>query len=449
MNCPGCGASIFDASRACGRCGASLHVGSAPDDAQATTAWAHGFAQSQTSDTEPTESLAGFEADLPATRRRRRAWFVAGAAVIAAAVTAIVSFGTSVHGDVAKRTSVSATTSNSGSEANEWWTSAPLGERRDSVEVLAYGFPGIDERDLGRVFDVDLKPIAGAVPLFEVRPPKRVRRNEISKRLLRTWDNSILDGGVQFLFVGLDSTATVNHDITIYHSHEVQDVVALDETGRLRQPPPEAIFYLAEVHEGSCVDFLIEGDYSETGNKLSVLFTNGAGSMQDVEAHGNYSLEVKGLGIKDVTREGVFTMKVDDIAKNFRAEAAPIELVFRTIPGRTYQPKKAPAPITIADVPSLKLHDGASSSAWIVKPGHYRLVGTSKPNGLALLWGSANVSCIPDLAAGSEHTSVDSVCTVTRTTSVRVSNPSIAHDIADELLRGPEETMSVYIAKVP
>jgi len=187
MNCPGCGASIFDASRACGRCGASLHVGSAPDDAQATTAWAHGFAQSQTSDTEPTESLAGFEADLPATRRRRRAWFVAGAAVIAAAVTAIVSFGTSVHGDVAKRTSVSATTSNSGSEANEWWTSAPLGERRDSVEVLAYGFPGIDERDLGRVFDVDLKPIAGAVPLFEVRPPKRVRRNEISKRLLRTW----------------------------------------------------------------------------------------------------------------------------------------------------------------------------------------------------------------------------------------------------------------------
>lgn len=66
---------------------------------------------------------------------------------------------------------------------SEWWT-APPGRRQD-VEALGYGFPGIDESDLGAVFTSDLKEVHGAPNLFESKPPRRVVRDSMQHFVLK------------------------------------------------------------------------------------------------------------------------------------------------------------------------------------------------------------------------------------------------------------------------
>ena len=322
----------------------------------------------------------------------------------------------------------------------------PRDQQAQSVEVLAYGFPGIGEDDLGVMFTADLKPVAGAPRLYDKATPKHVPRNEFDKHLLRASETATIDAGAQFLFVGLGVQQTEQHDVVIFHAHEVKYVAKLGDAAHVsdRPIPDDAVFYLAEVNVGSTADLIVEGDYSETGQRLSLLFSQGSVSGKSVEALGNYQLDIKGLGFDDFDGSGALAMTLGEIQQHYKSAPAPIELVFRTIPGRTYRPPAHPT--TVFEVPSLKLKDGAAQTWQPIPPGTYRFVGSSKPNGLAISWTGA-VNC--DQAPQREYTSLRTTCTVRSTSALIISNPPVAHDIADQLGGGPDENMSLYLLRMP
>jgi uncharacterized membrane protein len=321
-----------------------------------------------------------------------------------------------------------------------WWT-PPSNSPRQQVEVLAYDFSGVDEHDLGAVFTEDLQPVAGAPHLFEESPPKRVKRNQVDKHLLRSWDGSSLDSKIRFLFLGLGLSNEQRRDRAVFHSREIEQIVTVDESARMRRPPASAMFYLSAVHIGSCVDFVIEGDYAETGKKLSLLFGPGSVSLQDVNSRGRYDLSVRGLGVRDVNREGIWAMTIDDITRSYRAESAMIELVFTTIPGRIYHAPMVAVPFAAIDEPEMQLKDGGYSTWTISSAGRYRLVGRSSPNGLGIAW-SEGVECDTAFVPGAEYRSLDMTCMVPASSALRISNPTTFG-------LGDDETMSIYLAKLP
>lgn len=253
MRCHNCGSVITGAPEVCPRCRTPF------DDSHSTLAWSAAEAEQ-----------AQFDAELIAVRRTRRLVVVAvvggmlALSAVAVAGVLLWSRGSSPPAPVAPVASAAAGASqlahaavtegphSAAPPAEQWWTPPPSGARQ-RVEVLAYGFSGIDERDLGAAFTADLQPIAGAPHVFEERAPRHARRNEVDKHLLRRWDGSNLDAGIRFLFVGFGSASRTDHDHTVFHSREVEEIVSLDESSHMRQPPPSAVFYLSAVHLGSCV----------------------------------------------------------------------------------------------------------------------------------------------------------------------------------------------------
>lgn len=446
MRCHGCGSVVTGAPEVCPRCRTPL------DENRRTLAWSAadvGHAQ--------------FDAELVAARRIRRLVVVAVVggvfALSAVAVAAVLLWSrrgapqptspaapvTSAAAD-ASHLARAAVTERPGPAAppappaEQWWTPPPSSARQ-RVEVLAYGFSGIDERDLGAAFTADLQPITGAPHVFEERAARHARRNEIDKHLLRLWDGSSLDAGIRFLFVGFGSASRTDHDHTVFHSREVEETVSLDESAHMRQPPPSAVFYLSAVHLGSCVDFVIDGDYAETGKRLSLMFGAGSASLQNIHTAGSYEVNVRGLGVRDIQRDGIWAMTIDDIARSYRAERAPIELVFTTIPGRVYRPAPVSTPIAVLDEPLLTMKDGEYTTWTIPQAGRYRFVGRSRPYGLGVLW-SEGVECNVATRPTGEYKSLDMTCVVPGKAVFQVSNPTT-------LGWGPPETMSIYLAKLP
>lgn len=314
-----------------------------------------------------------------------------------------------------------------------------------TVEVLAYGFAGIDERDLGAMFRADLGRVDGAANYFVTPKAKRVPRREVDMHVLRASEANEIDVGVQFLFIGLDVKQSESHDAVVIHSREVTEVIRVDEsTDRSKaEVPQDAVFYLAEVHLGTTVDLTIEGDYASTGARLSVPYAQGNISAQDVQSKTSATVKLHGLGVTDVTGQGAFSTSLADLRRNFRSNPAPIELVFKTLPGRTFEaPKRAER---VVDELALKLSDGRSR-AWQLPPGKYRIAGMSAPNGLATSW-SGIAEC--DQPTLQEVRRLDTTCLVRTPATLAVQNPRVAHDIADELTSGPDETMTVVIARLP
>ncbi|MBV8758838.1 MAG: hypothetical protein JO257_16235 [Deltaproteobacteria bacterium] len=316
--------------------------------------------------------------------------------------------------------------------------------RAQTVEVLAYGFPTIDERDLGVLFTADLSPLDGGPRLYDNVKPKRIARHEVDKHLYRASEMNRVDGGGQFLFVGLDVQQTETHDALVFHSHEVKDVIAIDDSSQRSavEPPPTAVFYLAEIHMGSTVDLTMESDYVENAQTLSALFAQGNVSASKAKAVATSTVNLHGLGVTDITGEGVFSTDLDQIRNNFRADPAPIELVFRTIPGRVYEPKMI---ARVVNETAFKLADTKVRS-WNLQPGKYRVIGTSAPNGLAIIWNGA-VEC--DEPAEAEAQRVATTCAVHTSATLLIRNPGISHDFADELTTGPTETMNLFVARLP
>lgn len=316
-----------------------------------------------------------------------------------------------------------------------WWTPPP-GERK-SVEALAYGFAGIDEKDLGAAFTADLKPVYGSPNLFEDRPPRRVPRDGMEKLVIKLRNSTQFDGGFRWLFLKAGASYERDRDYQVVRAMQVKEVVRLDESARMRRPPDNAMFYLAEVHRGVSYDLLVDGQRSAMGRRLEILFTQAGGSARQVQDSGSYRLKAFGLGLRDLNGEGIFAMTPEQIAASYRTgNPVPVQLVFRTIPGRDYKPREYPIPVTVVDEPAFTVAENAWQS-WALPAGDYSIEATSFPNGCRPSW-TGDIACDTEFSPRGEYTRVSMHCTATGRAELTLMNPSV-FDL------GPVETMSLYI----
>jgi len=359
-------------------------------------------------------------------------------------VTGVVNRGPSVpkaqvaNAIVAEPADSNAAPSAAPSAPSEWWTPPPGG--REQVEALAHGFAGIDENDLGTVFTSDLKPIYGAPNLFEQKPPRRVPRDAMQHVVVKLRQSSQFETGFNYLFVKAGVSYNDEHDYQVVRAMQVREVVRVDDSARLRPPPAEAVFYLAEVHRGASFDVLIEGDHSSMGTRLEVALSVG-GAFNHLRESGSYRLKAFGLGLRDLAGDGIFAMTSDQIMERYRTgEPVPVQLVFRTIPGRAYNPKELPMPELVLDEPGFRVKE-SGYRAWTLPAGRYRVEATSRPNGMNLAW-FGDVTCDHQVASNREYQSVKMNCTVVDAkVELQLSNPS-TFDL------GPEEIMSLYISRL-
>lgn len=323
--------------------------------------------------------------------------------------------------------------------AESWWT--PPRSRRQDVEALAYGFAGLDEHDLGRVFTSDFQPVENAPSMFEVKPFRRVARGQMEHVVVKLRDRSQLDAGFNYLFLKAGVTHSTSHDYQVARAMQIKEVVRLDDTARMRQPPAEATFYLAEVHLGASFDLLVQGDHAAMGAKLELALT-GTGDLSSLRESSSYHLKAFGLGLRDVTGDAIFSMSADQIAQRYRiGDPVPVQLVFRVIPGRRFQPEELPVPHAVIDQPMFNLPEGAFQ-AWQIRPGRYHLVATSAPNGMALAWLAGDVRCDQQIQSTAEYRSLEMTCDVASNAELQVSNPT-------SFGLGPSEAMSVYLGQLP
>lgn len=322
--------------------------------------------------------------------------------------------------------------------AQDWWT-PPVGERK-SVEALAYGFAGIDDKDLGTVFTADLKPLYGVPKLFEDKPPRRVERDEMQKLVVKLRDSTQLDAGFRWLFFKAGTSYAQERDYQVIRAMQIHEVIRLDETARMRRPPEQAVFYLAEVHRGASYDLLVDGQRSAMGAQLELLFAQADGSARHVRDSRRYHLKAFGLGLRDVTNDGIFAMTPEQVAQRYRTgPAVPVQLVFRTIPGRDYQPTAYPLPAAVIDDPAFILQEN-ESKAWTMPVGKYRLETTSDPNGITLVWGGA-VACDRTVGPTTEYRELAITCSVAEPTELRITNPTTFG-------LGPSETVRLYVERL-
>jgi len=322
--------------------------------------------------------------------------------------------------------------------AEAWWT-PPDGERV-SVEALAYGFAGLDEDDLGAIFTADLKPIYEAPRLFEKHAPRRVARDGMQHYVVKLRETSQFDAGFQYMFVKVGGKYRRDRDFQIVRAMQVREVIRLDESARMRKPPDAAVFYLAEVHTGAAFDLWVEGEHAAMGKQLELLFLKGEGSAKHVRESSSYRLHVFGLGLRDVSGTGIFAMSADEIAQRYQTGTpVPVQLVFRTIPGRTFKREKLPIPEVVLDEPAISIPDGKYQSV-AFEAGSYRIEAFSRPNGLTMSWlGSA--PCDQQLHTERQYKHVQMTCETMDTAELRLINPTV-------LGWGATEHMSLYVTRL-
>lgn len=333
--------------------------------------------------------------------------------VVAAAVsTCAVVLG--VWGLVATR-GTSRATADSESEWN-----AGTGHRED-VHALAYAFPSLDERDLGTVFDAELKPIYGAEPLFDNRAPRHVRRDEMSHALLALTDAVQLDAGFRYLFTSVGMKWNAAHEYRLYRAIELAEVIRLDDTKPLRRPPDEAVFYLAEVRKGASYDMMIEGERDEMGARLDGALAAGGASVSALTTTSKYRVRQRGAGLHPRAGDAIFAMTPELVSARYETteHPVPIELVFRTIPGRSAPKKKLPKAEVVADK-RLHLAEGRSEPFVFARPGTYYITAASQPNGVILSW-SGKARCDPP-TDGPERKSITTQCQVHKGATLSVKN---------------------------
>lgn len=324
-----------------------------------------------------------------------------------------------IHGFLAPQ--IAAATAAPAAPSPTWWV--PPRVPRQDLEALAHGFAGIDEHDLGRPFTSDLKPVDGAPNLFEAKPPRRVARGEMQHLVVKLRSSSQLDAGFNYLFAKAGLTRSAEHDYQVARAMQIREVVRLDDTARMIAPPPEATFYLAEVHLGSSFDLLVEGDHAAMGAKLEVALAAG-GRLADLRESSSYRLSAFGLGLDDVSGDGIFALSADQIAQRYRTgTVVPVQLVFRVIPGRRYHAEELPVPQPVVDQPRFHLPEGAYQT-WTVPPGHYRLLATSEPNGINLAWLAGDVTCNQSLHSTTEYRSIEMACDLGSSAELQVTNPT-------------------------
>jgi len=254
-------------------------------------------------------------------------------------------------------------------------------------------------------------------------------------------DSTQLHAGFSFLFLDFGTTYSVLREYQLYRAMQVAEILSVDESQKMRRPPDEAVYYLAEVHQGASYDVLIEGNRKDMGSHLGILFAEGAASVGDLEATGRYRVHQRGLGLRPVTGDAIFARTPEQVARRYAVlgEPVPVKLVFRAIPGRTVDRQPLPQPEPVANE-SFVLPEGRDYDLTL-KTGLYHIDIRSSPNGVQFSW-DGSASCDPPIPEGREWRHFQTICDVSRSMTIRSWNYT-------SFGMGPSEDVSIYAERIP
>lgn len=227
----------------------------------------------------------------------------------------------------------------------------------------------------------------------------------------------------------------------MYRAIQLVEVIRVDESRPMQEPPASAVFYLAEVRRGATYDMLIEGEREDMGASLEVaLLTKGA-SAEALRTTSKYTVRQRGAGLRPKTGDAIFAMTAEQVMQAYETtdQPVPIQLVFRTIPGRTITRKKLPQARVIVDR-ELKLIEDESEAFTFDKTGRYFVRAISMPNGVVMKW-KGKALCDPT-TDGPENRKIESQCEVSKGAVLTVKNWT-------KYYTGDAETVSVRIVKLP
>lgn len=427
MGCTSCGRSNLADAKFCSNCGITL--AKEPLSKAAPARAGASF------------DLAEFEAELAKPKRSSFKWAL-GAALLVLVVSGSLLLTRWERGDriAARLPEIAATPAGQTAIEPAPWNPPP--GRRESIEALGRAFPSLDERDLGALFDAELKPLYGAPSLFESSKPQRIRRNEMNHSLVRLTDGTQFDAGFRVLLMQMGKRWSAIHEYSLYRASQLVEIVRVDENQPMRQPPEQAVFYLAEVHTGASYEVMIEAfTKTQGGGSIALELSNVGGSFEELRRTGKYSVDFQGTGLMPRHDSAIFATTPDEIAAAYTSSAqpVPISLVFRTIPGRTFQRKKLPAPRVIVEE-QFQLAEGQEKRFWIAAAGSYQVTVTSVPKGVVLSW-NKHVECeAPN--DGRETPRIQTQCEAPKRTDLILTNWT-------QRYTGPVETVAVRVVKLP
>lgn len=413
-SCPSCRSSNRLLAERCSNCGASLSAASPAPSEPITPIM-------------PIQPILEAELEPP----RRRTWpLLLGAAGLAAGV-AVLALWLASRGGAGAAATVPAP---SAVAAQAAW-SPPPGPRQDLI-AIAQSFPGLDERSLGSLFDAKLRPLYGAANLFLTPVVQRIPRHDMRHSFEQLTDAIQLDLGFRQLMAGLGTSWNASHRYQLYRALQLAEVVTLDERQAMREPPAEAVFYLAEVRTGASYDMFVRDTQTSQRDFAGL----DGFSIEQLQSQGRYQITQRGSGLAPTTGSAIFAMTPSQVASAYAASGTPvaIELVFRTIPTRTFERKKLPSPRVLVDA-ALALGEGEARYYTLV-PGTVALRIASAPKGVVLTWDKP-VQCSAPVD-GPERLSFEAQCTLTQRTVLTVTNYT-------QQGRGPVEQVSVYLARLP
>lgn len=353
-------------------------------------------------------------------------------AIVAAALTCAIVLG-------AGALIVTRGKSRAAADPQPEWT-ASVGQRED-VKALAYAFPSLDERDLGTVFDAQLKPIYGAEPLFDNRVPRHVRRDEMSHALLSLTDTIQFEAGFRYLLTSVGAKWNAAREYRLYRAIQLAEVIRIDDTKPLRRPPDNAVFYLAEVRKGASYDMMIEGEREEMGARLDTALAAGTASASTLRTKSKYIVRQRGAGLRPKAADAIFATTPELVSARYETteHPVPIELVFRTIPGRVAPKKALPRPTVVADK-RVSLPEGRGEQFSFPRPGTYYIRAASEPSGIVMSW-SGDARCDPP-TEGPERKNIATQCQVRKGAILTVRNYTRTY-------LGSTEDATVRIVRLP
>ncbi len=315
----------------------------------------------------------------------------------------------------------------------EWWT-PPKGPQHEFT-VPAYAVQGVDTDLLGAVYDAKLRRISNADPLFEMHLLRRVARDEVGAQHMQLRSRLQLSAGYGGL---IEAGVRQDRFYYLYRAHWTKEVVGVDETKRMREPPPEAVFYLAAIHYGSSFDVLIEGSSRELSVGANSILRAGA-HLEASSADTDRRMYFKAQGYRPVGDAPVFALTPGEISAAYErtSDGVPMVLTFRQIPGRKLPKDEITWPETLHDEEITLNERGLTgplgTKTYPLKQGTYSVSLSTSSTGIGVAWSPAGCRT-------GTFKQITTVCRLPGDGALTISNPS-------ELGGGSAEVVKVYIAK--
>ncbi len=293
---------------------------------------------------------------------------------------------------------------------------------------------GVDTDLLGAVYDAKLRRISNADPLFEMHLLRRTARDEVGAQHMQLRSRLQLSAGYGGL---IEAGVRQDRFYYLYRAHWTKEVVGVDETKRMREPPPEAVFYLAAISYGSSYDVLIEGSSQEFSAGASSILLAGS-HLEASSSDSDRRMYYKAQGYKPVGEAPVFALTPEEIAAAYErtGDGVPMLLTFRQIPGRKLPKDEIAWPETLYDE-EVTLKEGMigpiEAKTYALEQGTYSVSLSTSNSGIGLSWSPAGCR------AGT-FKQISTVCTLAADGTMTIRNPT-------ELGTGAQEVVKVYIAK--